>query len=243
MPELVIPWHWALVYDLDRRRWPTQFHGEACQMSSSRSFHPGHRQTRTALNDNYKMLCCRSAAVEVLSTAEQHNCRNKFLDKSTTTRWVTVGRRVITNSATAARHTLTLNALVGRSGRFSSHRHTRHKKTVLSVSCLVRRRELDNCFERAQTSNFLSATVLSCRESSSHRRSGRDTDKTVLSCLAWRCGLALSCHMSVLSARNYTPSFRALPVLDDLEFMLLGDYRNVCEWLAYMIAEDWTCER
>jgi len=24
-------------------------------------------------------------------------------------------------------------------------------------------------------------------ESNSHRRSGRDTDKTVLSCLAWRC--------------------------------------------------------
>jgi len=32
-----------------------------------------------------------------------------------------------------------------------------------------------------------SATVLSCRESSSHRRSGRDTDKTVLSCPAWQC--------------------------------------------------------
>ena len=37
----------------------------------------------------------------------------------------------------------------------------------------------------------LSATVLSCRESNSHRRSGRDMDKTVLSCLAWRCELAL----------------------------------------------------
>ena len=34
-----------------------------------------------------------------------------------------------------------------------------------------------------QTSNFLSATVWSCREFNSHRRSGRDTDKTVLSCL------------------------------------------------------------
>jgi len=30
------------------------------------------------------------------------------------------------------------------------------------------------------------ATVLSCRESSSRRRLGRNTDKTVLSCLAWR---------------------------------------------------------
>jgi len=70
MPELVIPWHWPLVYDLDRRRWPTQFHGEACQMSSSRSFHPGHRQTRTALNDNYKMLCCRSRSLVNCCTAQ-----------------------------------------------------------------------------------------------------------------------------------------------------------------------------
>jgi len=46
--------------------------------------------------------------------------------------------------------------------------------------------------ERVQTSNFLSATVLTCRESNSRRRSGRDSDKTVLSCLAWRCELALS---------------------------------------------------
>jgi len=29
--------------------------------------------------------------------------------------------------------------------------------------------------------------VLSCRECNSHRRSGRDTDKTVLSCTTWRC--------------------------------------------------------
>ena len=32
---------------------------------------------------------------------------------------------------------------------------------------------------------------LSCRKSNSHLRSGRDTDKTVLSCLAWRCELPL----------------------------------------------------
>ena len=66
----------------------------------------------------------------------------------------------------------------------------RQDKTVLSVSCLVCWCELDDCFERAQTSNFRSATVLSCRESNSHRRSGRDTDKTVLSYLGWRCELA-----------------------------------------------------
>ena len=33
----------------------------------------------------------------------------------------------------AVRHTPTLNAIVGRSGRLSSHRHARHDKTVLSV--------------------------------------------------------------------------------------------------------------
>ena len=38
---------------------------------------------------------------------------------------------------------------------------------------------VDDCSERVQTSNFLSATVLSCRESNSHRRNGRDADQTV----------------------------------------------------------------
>ena len=42
------------------------------------------------------------------------------------------------------------------------------------------------------------ATVSSCRESNSHHRSGRHTDKTVLSCLAWRCELALRRHRNVL---------------------------------------------
>jgi len=55
---------------------------------------------------------------------------------------------------------------------------------------LVCRYELDRCSGRVQTSNFLSATVLSYRQSSSHRGSELDTDKTVLSCLAWRCELA-----------------------------------------------------
>jgi len=72
------------------------------------------------------------------------------------------------------------------------HRHTRHDKTVLSVSCLVCRCELGDCSGRVRTSNFLSATVLSCRKSSSHHRRGRDTDKTVLSCLAWRCEFAFT---------------------------------------------------
>ena len=60
---------------------------------------------------------------------------------------------------------------------------------------------MDDCSGRVQTSDFLSATVLSCRESSSRRRSGRDADKTVLSCLAWRCelagSLAVSSHLAM----------------------------------------------
>jgi len=84
------------------------------------------------------------------------------------------------------------DCLVWLSGRLNSHRHTRHDKAVLSVSCLAWRCELDNCPERVQTSDFLSATVLSCRESNSHRRGGRDTYKTVLSCLACRCEFAFS---------------------------------------------------
>jgi len=92
--------------------------------------------------------------------------------------------------------------LVGRSGRLNSHHHTRHDKTVLSVSCLVCRCELDDCSERVQTLNFLSATVLSCRESNSQRRGGRDTDKTVLSCLAWRCELAFIRHHRAQQAKG-----------------------------------------
>jgi len=97
-----------------------------------------------------------------------------------------------TGSACGAGHSPTVNALVGRSGRLISHRHTTiHDKAVLSVSCLVCRCELDDCSESVQTSDFLSATVVSCRESSSHRRCRHDADRTVLSCVAWRCELAL----------------------------------------------------
>ena len=86
------------------------------------------------------------------------------------------------SGATAGR-TPTQSALVGRSGRLSSHRHTRHDKTVLSMPCLVCRRESDDCCERVQTSSFLSATVASRRGSNSHRRGRHDADRAVLSCV------------------------------------------------------------
>jgi len=57
----------------------------------------------------------------------------------------------------------------------------RHDTTVVSVSCLVCRCELDDCSERVQTSDFLSATVLSFRESNSYRR--RRQDSLVVSCV------------------------------------------------------------
>ena len=72
-----------------------------------------------------------------------------------------------------------------------SHRPpARQDKTVLSVWCLVCRCELDDCSERVPTSNSPSATVSSYREFDSYHRSGRDADKTVSSCLAWRCEFA-----------------------------------------------------
>ena len=70
------------------------------------------------------------------------------------------------------------------------------------VSCLVCRCESD---DRVRTSNSLLETVLSCRESNSHRRSGRDADKTVLLCLAW-----LYKYGSVGSMCAYTHSERHL---------------------------------
>jgi len=110
-----------------------------------------------------------------------------------TTGQVRSASECVRRSHCAARHTPTQSVLVWLSGRLSSHRrHTRYDKTVLSVSFLVCRCELDDCSERVQTSNFLSATVLSCRESSSHRQSGHDTDKTVLSCLEWWSELAFT---------------------------------------------------
>jgi len=77
-------------------------------------------------------------------------------------------------------------------GRVDSIHIATSDTTVQSVSCLMYRYELDDCSERVQTSNFLSATALSCRESNSHRRGRHDTDRTVLSGLAWRCELGIS---------------------------------------------------
>ena len=66
---------------------------------------------------------------------------------------------------------------------------TRHDKTVLSVSCLLCRCELHDCSERVQASNFLSS---SCLESVHTAKADATQTRHFLSCLAWRCELALS---------------------------------------------------
>jgi len=84
---------------------------------------------------------------------------------------------------------------------FTPPHQTRQNSPVCVVS--ARRGGVNYCYIRAQIANFLSATVFSCRESNSHRRSGRDTDtdKTVLSFLAWRCELALMMRRRIVALK------------------------------------------
>jgi len=77
-------------------------------------------------------------------------CKLSRPDRPTSPFCVGVRPAVAPAVPSATRHTATLNALVGRSGRLNSHCHTRHDKTVLSVSCLVCQCELDDCSERVQ---------------------------------------------------------------------------------------------
>jgi len=110
--------------------------------------------------------------------------------------------------------------------------HARHDKTVLSVSCLVCQCELDDFSERVRTSNFPSPTVLRCRESNSHRRDRQDTDRTVLSGLAWRCELDITEHVvarlpariAIVYARKCEEKKRKSTVLFSQD--LLVDVRN-----------------
>jgi len=84
---------------------------------------------------------------------------------------------------------------------------------------------LDHCSERVQTSNFLSATVLSCRESNSHRRRGCDTDRTRQFCCVWRGGVSqLFIFLSVGRERG-------APVGHDDEALCRG--RGEAAWRIY----------
>ena len=82
--------------------------------------------------------------------------------------------------------------------------------TRQSCLCRVRCAGVDDCSERVRAANFQSATVLSCRESSSHSRGGHDTDATVLSCLAWRCDCELA--FVVVKPRQINVKDGILPV-------------------------------
>jgi len=84
----------------------------------------------------------------------------------------------------------------------------RHDKTVLSVSCQAVWVE-----SRDRLAKSEQPIVLSCWESNSHRRSGRDTDKTVLSRTAWRCELALRYFVWRPTARD--SSDLSMPSCDD----------------------------
>ena len=75
----------------------------------------------------------------------------------------------------------------------NSYHHARHDETGLSVWRPLRRRELD--FRQPKTVADRKFEVWTRPEqlSSSHRHTGHDSDRTVLSCLVWRCELGITC--------------------------------------------------
>ena len=95
-------------------------------------FTPPARQDKTILSVSYQAVWTESAR-QVRSASE-----------------------CVRRSHSAARHTPTQNAPVWRSGRLNSHRHIRHDKTVLSLSCLALRCELafSNTGPTGQTSGI-----------------------------------------------------------------------------------------
>ena len=89
-------------------------------------------------------------------------------------------RRTVSGGRTAPpdtlRHRPDTERTCWRSGRLNSHRYTRDDKTVLSVSCLGGGVNWTIAINVFRLLIFLSATVLSCRESNSHGRNGRDRE-------------------------------------------------------------------
>ena len=112
----------------------------------------------------------------------------------------------------------------------------------MSVSCLAWRYELDSYYKRIQTSNFLSATVLNCRQSNSHHRSGRDTEKTVLSCPAWRCELALRLKRATTctTIRHRMPHV-SLSLSERRRILLTSSW--LCSWALHAVGSPLTRAR
>jgi len=96
----------------------------------------------------------------------------------------------------------------------TAHQHIIGHFSAISVSCLMCLCALDDCSERDQTTHFLSATVLSCEKSNSHRRSGRDTEKTVsfvVSDVAVWINFKKSNAQTALNRRSDSASFLCCP--------------------------------
>ena len=129
----------------------------------------------------------------------------------------------------------TQNAPVWQSSRLNSHSHTRHDKNspvcVVSGVAVWTERLLLACSDF----KFLSATVLSCRESNSHHRSGRDTDKTVLSCLAWRCELVFGHLICTRRIRQYAALLSAqnLVIFKNSCSVVSQKFKLLCEYLKH----------
>ena len=88
-----------------------------------------------------------------------------------------------------------------------SHRHhARHDQTVLSVSRPLRRCELDSRQLRTVADRKFEVWTRSEQSSNSHRHTGHDTDRTVLSCLVWRCELGIKLQFNCCT-RSQTSSF------------------------------------
>jgi len=94
----------------------------------------------------------------------------------------------------------------------NSHRHARHDKTVLSVSCPLRRRELDFRQLKTVADGKFEVWTRSQQSSNSHRHTRYNTDKTVLSCLVWRYELSPPDHPTSTFYLGVCRAAQALPV-------------------------------
>ena len=81
-------------------------------------------------------------------------------------------------------HNIIMWVVFGGFLKSNSHHHARHDKTVLSVSCPLRRCESDSRPLKTVADRRCEVWTRSEQLSNSHRRAGHDTDRTVLSRLA-----------------------------------------------------------
>ena len=77
------------------------------------------------------------------------------------------------------------------------HRRARHDKTVLSALRPLQWCQLDSRQLKTVAERKFEAWTRSEQSSNSHRHTRHDTDRTVLSCLVWRCELSISKHRTL----------------------------------------------